>query len=176
MVEVVSTRFDTISWKANSITRFIWTNGYQWAKSNKSIISIKLDSELIQYYIPAGDETHISNNEIDVIKKLKWYSFDQYKVKAFNIWCATLPVNKLKWLDGLYNCPAFFKKILCKHVVGIAIRLNYCKPLPAGKNIKIGEKRRRHRPSKAKAFDSINFVTCKCNVSTEISEEKSGQK
>jgi hypothetical protein len=56
------------------------------------------------------------------------------------------------------------------------MRLNYCKPLPAAKNIKIGEKPRRHRPSKAKAFDSINFATCNCNVSTEIIEEKSGQK
>ncbi len=31
---------------------------------------------------------------------------------------------------------------MCKHVVGMAIRLNYCKPSPAAKNIKIGEKRR----------------------------------
>ena len=121
----------------------LWTNGYQWAKSNKSVIPIKVDEELIQYYIPAADQTNISNVEIDVMKKLKWYSFDQYKVKAFSVWCVTLPVDKLKWLDGICNCPAFFKKFLCKHVVGIAIRLNCCKPPPATKHIKIGEKRRR---------------------------------
>ncbi len=92
----------------------------------------------------------ITNVDIDVMKKMKWYSFDQYKNKAFNIWCVTLPADKLKWLDGVCNCPAFFKKFMCKHVVGMGIRLNYCKPPPAAKNIPIGEKRRRGRPTKPK--------------------------
>jgi hypothetical protein len=39
---------------------------------------------------------------------------------------------------------------MCKHVVGMAIRLNYCKPPPAAKNVPIGERRRRGRLSKAK--------------------------
>jgi hypothetical protein len=104
----------------------------------------------IQFYTSAGDETKITNPEIDVMKKMKWYSFDQYKIKAFNIWCVTLPMDKLKWDEGVYNCPAFFKKFMCKHVIGMAIRLNHCKPPPAAKDVKIGEKRRRGRPSKAK--------------------------
>ncbi|CAF1490072.1 unnamed protein product, partial [Didymodactylos carnosus] len=61
-----------------------------------------------------------------------------------------LPVDKLKWLDGVCNCPAFFKNLMCKHVVGIAIRLNCCKPPSAAKDVKIGEKRRGGRPSKSK--------------------------
>ncbi|CAF4998062.1 unnamed protein product [Rotaria sp. Silwood1] len=59
-------------------------------------------------------------------------------------------VDKLKWLDGVYNCPAFFKKFICKHVVCMAFRLNYCKPPPTAKNVKIREKRRRGRPTKSK--------------------------
>ena len=39
---------------------------------------------------------------------------------------------------------------MCKHVIGMAIRLNHCKPPPAAKDVQIGEKRRRGRPSKAK--------------------------
>ncbi|CAF1118993.1 unnamed protein product [Rotaria sordida] len=132
-----------------TISLELWTSGYQWVKSNKSILSTECDN-LVQYYIPAGNETKITNGEIDVVKKMKWYSFDQYKKKAFNIWSVTLPVDKLKWLEGVCNCPAFFKKFMCKHVVGMAIRLNYCKPPPAAKNIKIGEKRRRGRPAKSK--------------------------
>ena len=61
-----------------------------------------------------------------------------------------MPVDKLKWLDGVRSCPTFFKKFMCKHVVGMAIRLNHCKPPPTAKNVKIGEKRRRARPSKSK--------------------------
>jgi hypothetical protein len=132
-----------------TISLDLWTNGYQWVKSEKSILSTESNNS-VQYYIPAGDETRITNAEIDVMKKMKWYSFDQYKIKAFNIWCVTLPMDKLKWDEGVCNCPAFFKKFMCKHVIGMAIRLNHCKPPPAAKDVQIGEKRRRGRPSKAK--------------------------
>ncbi|CAF2103112.1 unnamed protein product [Rotaria magnacalcarata] len=84
-----------------TISLELWTTGYQWVKLNKSILSTECDN-LVQYYIPAGDETKITN------------------------------------------------KFMCKHVVGMAIRLNHCKPPPAAKNVKIGEKRRRGRPSKSK--------------------------
>jgi hypothetical protein len=41
----------------------------------------------------------------------------------------------------------------------MAIRLNYCKPPPAAKYVKIGEKRRGGRPAKSKKniIDSRNF-------------------
>jgi uncharacterized Zn finger protein len=87
---------------------------------------------------------------MDVVKKMKWYSFEQYKKKAFSICSVTLPIDKLNWLDGICSCPEFLKKFTCKHVVGMAIRLNYCKPQPAAKNVKIGEKRRRGRPAKSR--------------------------
>jgi hypothetical protein len=63
-----------------------------------------------------------------------------------------------------------FSKNLCKHVVGIAIILSYYKPPPAAKNIKIGEKRRRGRPSKTKKALLIQYISviCNYNISTEI--------
>jgi hypothetical protein len=59
-------------------------------------------------------------------------------------------MDQSKWLYDICNCPAFFKKFMCKHVFCMAIRLNYCKPPPAAKNVLIDEKRYRGRPSKAK--------------------------
>jgi hypothetical protein len=49
---------------------------------------------------------------------------------------------------------------------GLAIRLNYCKPPSAAKNIKIGEKRRRDRPLEAKKALVIEykFVTYNCTI------------
>ncbi|CAF4159000.1 unnamed protein product [Rotaria magnacalcarata] len=123
-----------------TISLELWTTGYQWVKSNKSIFSTECDN-LVQYDIPAGDETKITNVGIDVVKKMKWYTFDQYQKKAFTIWSVTLPVDKLKWLDGVCTCAAFFKKYMCKHVVGMTIRLDHCKPPPAAKNAKIGDKK-----------------------------------
>ncbi|CAM4780738.1 unnamed protein product [Rotaria magnacalcarata] len=97
--------------------------------------------ERVQYDIPAGEETKITNVGTDVVKKMKWYTFDQYQKKAFTIWSVTLPVDKLKWLDGVCTCAVFFKKYMCKHVVGMTIRLDHCKPPPAAKNAKIGDKK-----------------------------------
>ncbi len=65
-------------------------------------------------------------------------------------WSVTLSADKLKWLDGAYNCLAFFEKFMCKHIIGMAVRLNYYKLPTVAKGVKVGEKRRRGRPLKAK--------------------------
>ena len=48
------------------------------------------------------------------------------------------------------TAPAFLKNYICKHVVGMGIRLKQCKPPAAAKTVPIGEKRKRGRPAKAK--------------------------
>ncbi len=65
-------------------------------------------------------------------------------------WSVTLSADKLKSLDGAYNCLAFFEKFMCKHIIGMAVRLNYYKLPTVAKGVKVGEKRRRGRPLKAK--------------------------
>ena len=45
---------------------------------------------------------------------------------------------------------SFFKNYICKHAVGMAIRLKYCKPPAAAKIVPVCEKRKRGRPAKAK--------------------------
>ena len=77
-------------------------------KSSKPVLSIQCDN-LVQYYIPAADGTTITNAEIDVVKKMKWYSFEQYKKKAFSILCVTLPLDESNWLNGICNCQHFSK-------------------------------------------------------------------
>ena len=39
---------------------------------------------------------------------------------------------------------------MCKHIIGLAIRLKSAKPPPAAKDVPIGEKRKRGRPKQAK--------------------------
>jgi len=53
--------------------------------------------------------------------------------------------SKLLWGK---KWPCRLLSFICKHVVGMAIRLNYCKPPPAAKYVKVGEKRRAGRPAK----------------------------
>jgi hypothetical protein len=48
------------------------------------------------------------------------------------------------------TCDGWLKQKQCKHVLGIALRQKYCEAPAAAKDIPIGEKRKRGRPSKAK--------------------------
>jgi hypothetical protein len=53
-------------------------------------------------------------------------------------------------MKGECNCPAFFKKFICKHVVGLAIRLKATVPPIEAKNDPFTIKAKRGRPTKSK--------------------------
>jgi hypothetical protein len=125
----------------------LWTSSYQWAKTIKNIICIQNDISK-QYYIPARDLESISQVDLNRYINKKWTTFNQFK-KSFDIWCLEMQ-NDSNWKTSKCNCPAFLKNYICKHIVGMAIRLKYCKPPPAAKTVPTGEKRKRGRPSKAK--------------------------
>jgi len=63
-------------------------------------------------------------------------------VKSYNL---ILPEN-----NGYWDCPYYFKNFLCKHLIGLAIRLKAVALPVEAKNIPIGLKRKRGRPAKAK--------------------------
>ena len=48
------------------------------------------------------------------------------------------------------SCYKSLKNHLCKHILGLVIRLGYAEPPPAAKAIPLGQKSKRGRPSKAK--------------------------
>ncbi|CAF4614664.1 unnamed protein product [Rotaria sp. Silwood2] len=101
-----------------------WTDAYHFAKSSKLVLQIPSSRKgAIDYYIPAGEAQHITQHDIQKYKKKTWNSFDQFKILQF--------------------------EFICKHVIGMAIRLKSCKPPPSAKDIALGQKRKRGRPRKA---------------------------
>jgi hypothetical protein len=126
----------------------LWTSSYQWAKSIKDIICHPNDDSK-QYYIPARDIQSITQTDLNKYINQKWTTFNQFR-KSFDIWYLTMQ-NNSDWKQSICNCPAFLKNYICKHVVRMAIRLKLCKPPSAAKAIPIGQKRKRGRPTKAKA-------------------------
>ncbi len=68
----------------------------------------------------------------------------------FNIWCVCLSDNPEEWRWATCTCPSFLKNYICMHVIGMSIRLKYFKPPPEAKNVEVGTKRKRGRPSKAR--------------------------
>lgn len=120
-----------------------WTEAYQWAKLPKEVILTYSDDAFKHYEVPAGKADKIQNFEN------AWTDFDDYKVQWFSKWRVDLPHN-IDWMHGKCNCPAFYKNYMCKHIIGLAIRLKLANPPPEAKNVLIGQKRKRGRPSKAK--------------------------
>ena len=81
---------------------------------------------------------------------IRFNLFDTYKSVYFNIWCLFLSNNPEEWRASTCTCPFFLKNQICKHVIGMSIRLKYYKPPREAKNVEIGTKRERGQPSKAR--------------------------
>lgn len=71
-------------------------------------------------------------------------------INLFRKWRVSIPKNESAVEKGSCNCPAYGKNYVCKHVIGLAIRLKYISPPPEAKTIPIGQKRKRGRPTKTK--------------------------
>ena len=41
----------------------------------------------VEHFVPAADEVKITNDVIDIMNKMKWKTFDQFKKRAFDVWC-----------------------------------------------------------------------------------------
>lgn len=102
-------------------------------------------TELVySYRIPAGSDIDCKNYE------KPWETYDEYKEQHFREWEVMMLRGKENLLHGTCNCPKFLKVYICKHLVGLAIRLKHIQPLSEARAIPIGMKRKRGRPTKAK--------------------------
>lgn len=124
-----------------SITLSRWTDGYNWVTLNKEVVSISNGDKTI-YYLPADQEITITDKEVKRYETCRFNLFDTYKSVYFKIWRVCLSNNVEEWKKGTCTCPSFLKNYICKHIIGMSIRLKYCKPPPEAKNVEIGSKRK----------------------------------
>ncbi|CAK1603683.1 unnamed protein product [Parnassius mnemosyne] len=83
----------------------------------------------------------------------QWLNFEDYKMKHFAFWKVIAPKNEaqnVEWRKGSCTCPQFHKKYVCKHLLGLAIRLKLATPPMEAKALPIGQKRKRGRPTKSR--------------------------
>lgn len=122
------------------------TDGYKWAKKfAKTQIKSELCGEYLKMVVPslAMPATWIDDPNDD------FTSFEEFKTKYFEKWVVVLPTNANEWLTGSCSCHRFHKNYICRHLVGMAIRMKYVTVPLAAKGIPLGQKRKRGRPSKA---------------------------
>lgn len=127
----------------------LWTEAYHWAKQDKIIIT-EMNSHHQIYFSPSKDERRFSEADLKKCKENDFDSFEQYKAVMFKIWTTLLPNKNEEWIKGKCDCPIYFKKRICKHIVGIAIRKKIAIPPIEAKTLPLGMKRCRGRPSKTK--------------------------
>lgn len=121
-----------------------WTEGYRWARQNVKVKTLTSDCNKKVYLVPSEKMT-ATNMTYDYEA---WHSFDEFKKKNFAFWKTELP--SAGWEQGTCTCPQFFKVYICKHILGLAIRLKLTIPPIEAKSIPIGLKRKRGRPTKSK--------------------------
>ncbi|XP_045489808.1 uncharacterized protein LOC123690393 [Pieris rapae] len=99
-----------------------------------------------EYLIPSSQVGDVNYGE-------QWLNFDDYKRKHFAFWKVKVPKNgteNVNWKKGSCTCPQFYKKYICKHLLGLAIRLKLATPPLEAKALPIGQKRKRGRPTKSR--------------------------
>ncbi|GBP42983.1 HMG box-containing protein 4 [Eumeta japonica] len=133
--------------KLPTVSLKTWTESYQWAKLSKQV-PLKNSTELVcSYRIPAELDLECKNFE------KPWETFDEYKEQHFREWEVIMPREKENWLQGTCNCPKFLKDYICKHLVGLAIRLKHVQPPSEARTIPIGMKRKEDDQPKPKSVN-----------------------
>ncbi|CAK1542642.1 unnamed protein product [Leptosia nina] len=122
-----------------------WTTGYQWAKTDTKIRVVHSTPASTTYLIPFNNSFKIDQAE------KTFRCFDEYKKVFFSSWNVILPNNQTEWITGYCDCPDFYRKYSCKHLIGLAIRLKYVTPPLKAKSQPLGLKRKRRKPTKARA-------------------------
>ena len=91
-----------------TITLSYWTDGYNWVKLNKDVVSIP-KGDKTTYYIPAGEEITVTEKEIKRYESCRFNLFDTYKSVYFKIWCLRFSNNPEEWRTATCTCPSFLK-------------------------------------------------------------------
>ena len=143
-----------------SISLNQWTESYNWKKTATIFQDLETDSS--KYYCKSGNSNETISIEVvrkyeSLMNECSWNSFQAFRNCAFGIWRITMPTNlsPTNWKKGICTCPTFYKKYICKHIIGIALRLtavtNASTLMPiTAKDVPISSKRKVGRPALAR--------------------------
>lgn len=141
-----------IFYKEQPIDLELYTKEYQWLKLNKTTLIYESKiSKSTDFFVPTFAELKIKEEDVINYSNLAWNTFQRYSTINYKVWCITMPDDGSNgnWKNGSCTCPHYMKNYICKHLVGLAMRLKYLKVPAAAKDVPIGEKRKRGRPAKA---------------------------
>ena len=122
-----------------------WVVAYNWVKENLPVV--QKDG---LYFIPGEDKKALIGSDVSRILLNQWNTFEQFKKRAFSVYVVEM-IQIDNWLErSKCTCPIFFKEFKCKHIIGMALRLKFCKVPLTARQEAIGQKLKRGRIPKAK--------------------------
>lgn len=130
-----------------SITQKLWLAAYRFAKGCVEMEESDPDDGTIQVLCPASGQI-LSKKNRAALKIRNWKTYDRF-LDSSNIYMVSFR-NDDEWFLSTCTCPSFFKRNLCKHNVGMAIIKKRVQVPAHITSIKIGQKVKPGRPTKAK--------------------------
>lgn len=140
-----------------TITTPMWKVAAIWAQDNK-IATLKIsddDSRMVFYapstkWLESGKPFDLPS--VEKLQQIEWKTLDQYKEYGH---CMFYEVNvaksKEEWhLVSQCECPDFFKKSICKHIIGIALRRKIAILPKTAIPTALSQKKPSGRPAKSK--------------------------
>lgn len=123
----------------------LWEEALQWAKSDKRVQpDTTTDHDYNVYFVPSGEAQTVSKADVKAFKEKKWTSFEQFVKITTKIWCVKM--HKDDPNKSTCTCPTYLKEYICKHVVGLRIRLKTI-DVPARIQTVENKNRKRGRPA-----------------------------
>lgn len=106
--------------KEAQISDRLWNNGLTWAKSAKKV-EIQKNTDHTCYFLPAGDLLVVNKDYLAKYKESKWCNFTEFASNSSSIWAVKIPLQDV--ISSTCTCPCFLKEYICKHIIGMGIRL-----------------------------------------------------
>ena len=127
----------------------LWTKAFHWARLDTEVKRVG-EVYYVRSSVPCKRKmaTLIKQRQKKEEKK-NWDDWNDITSTLSYLWEVT-NMSQETYLRAVCSCEENMKHNICKHSLGLALRLGFCNPPSEAKDVPIGQKRKRGRPSKAK--------------------------
>lgn len=116
--------------EVRSITLDQWVTAHQWAVKNLKVLRLNHTNPDCKTFYTNSNKSNlpVTPNTVSIYQDTMgiWTSFEDFQHVYYSTW--KIIINSKCLEASKCNCPYFSKYLICKHVLGIQIRLNLVKP------------------------------------------------
>lgn len=101
-----------------------WAEAHEWLKMDRKTTVLHSEDDKTSYLVQSSKSPPISRTTY-LQSNTSWKIFDEYKDIYFSHWKVTMLKDPQVWMDSKCTCPQYATKLMCKHVLGLAVQLKY---------------------------------------------------